>query len=274
MADEMTPTKTEVNEVAKAVVEAATDKPELKKETKKIRYQASVYPAKRDLPEQFGRAVRQLESTLSCPVWVLIQNEKQGHPFAEIDTAVYNGLFRERDAIERNAPVALLIDSPGGRASFAYKIARLFQRRAGEFYVVVPKWAKSAATLMTLGATKVIMGEDAELGPLDVQMLDLEREEYGSALNAVQSLERINAFTMTTVDQLTPLLMKRTGRKLDMILPLVLKCTVDFVRPLLEKIDTVDYTKKARELKVAEEYAFRLMKINYDEEIANASLST
>jgi hypothetical protein len=45
----------------------------------------------------------------------------------------------------------------------------------------------------------------------------------------------------------------------------VLAYVTGFVKPLLEKIDTVDYTKKSRELKVAEEYATRLMRVKYDE---------
>jgi hypothetical protein len=160
-------------------------------------------------------------------------------------------------------PVGLLIESPGGDAHFAYQIARFFQRRASHFTVIVPSYAKSAATLMALGATELIMGRDAELGPLDVQMFDPEREELGSALNAVQSLERLNAFSMSAIDQLMPLLIRRTGRRIDTLLPMVLNYVVTFVKPLLEKIDAVDYTKKSRELKVAEQYAIRLMKSRY-----------
>src|SRR5271170_415654 len=74
------------------------------------------------------------------------------------------------------------------------------------------------------------------------------------------------------IDQMTPLLMRRTGRKLDTLLPLVLDYAVSFVKPLLNKIDTVEFTKKARELKVAEEYASRLLRPNHPgqhERIAN-----
>jgi hypothetical protein len=164
-----------------------------------------------------------------------------------------------------------LIESSGGDAHFAYKIVRLFQRRSSALTAVVLNYAKSAATLMILGASNLVMAKDAELGPLDVQMFESEREEIGSALNAVQSLERINAFSMSAIDQLMPLLMKRTGKKLDTILPLVLSYMSNFVRPVLEKIDTVDLTKKSRELKVAEEYATRLMTPHYDRDLAKTT---
>src|SRR5258705_13655266 len=98
--------------------------------------------------------------------------------------------------------------------------------------------------------------------------MDFEREEWGSALNAVQSLERLQAFAMTAVDQSMLLLVRRTGRKTVTLLPHVLRYAANFVRPLLEKMDTVDYTGKARELKVAEEYAVRLMAPNYSLRVA------
>jgi hypothetical protein len=108
-----------------------------------------------------------------------------------------------------------------------------------------------------------MMSRQAELGPLDVQLFDPDKEDYGSALNAVQSLERLNAFSMTAVDQMMFMLATRYGRKMDVALPLVLEYATKFARPLLEKIDTVDYVKKSRELKVAEEYAIRLMMPHY-----------
>ncbi|MGD0017296.1 MAG: hypothetical protein ABSC38_07260 [Verrucomicrobiia bacterium] len=159
--------------------------------------------------------------------------------------------------------MALLIESPGGDAHMAYRIARLIQRRTRKFTVLVPQYAKSAATLLALGATNLIFGQEAEIGPLDVQMFDREREDYGSALDAVQSLERLNVFSLSAIDQMMLLLKERTDKKVDTLLPLVLNYANTFVRPLLEKIDTVDYTKKSRELKVAEEYAVRLMQSSY-----------
>jgi hypothetical protein len=252
-------TNQEVNEVAKAVVETAAPK--------KRKFYASIHPGPdREIDSVFASSVLNLEKCLGCPVWVIIQNDKTS--WGNITPALYNGFFEARKEIEENKPVAILIDSPGGSAAHAFKIARLFQRRASDVKAVIPKYAKSAATLLALGASSLILGEDAELGPLDVQMFDFEREEFGSALNAVQSLERINAFSLATIDQMTPLLMTRTNRKLDTLLPIIMNYTVNFVRPLLEKIDTVDFTKKSRELKVAEEYAYRLMRPNYGHEAA------
>jgi hypothetical protein len=139
----------------------------------------------------------------------------------------------------------------------------MFQRRTKDLMVLVPQYAKSAAALLALGATRLVMSRDAELGPLDVQIFDREREAYGSALDVVQALERLNIFAISAVDQHMMMYVARTGRRTDQLLPHVLEYATNFLRPLLEKIDTVAYTHKSRELKVAEDYAVRLLMSNY-----------
>jgi len=230
------------------------------------KYCASIFPTvKPELDRGFAAAIGQLESALGYPVWLILESDSG--PFSSIDDDLYEAFYASRSEIERSH-LGLMIHSSGGDATAAFKIARLFQRRARPLTTIIPKYAKSAATLMALAGSTIIKAEDAEFGPLDVQVMDLEREEYGSALNAVQSLERINAFSLTVIDQLTPLLMSRSGRRLDVVLPMVMDYTVKLVRPLLEKIDTVDFTRRSRELKVAEEYALRLMKSSYSFEEA------
>jgi hypothetical protein len=125
--------------------------------------------------------------------------------------------------------------------------------------VIVPQYAKSAATLLALGASRLIIANHAELGPLDVQEVDMDKERSGSALDAVQSLEHLNTFGLEALDQAMSLMAMRTGKRTDILMPHALTYVSNFLNPLLQKIDTVDYTHKSRELKVAEEYAVRLM---------------
>ncbi len=103
------------------------------------------------------------------------------------------------------------------------------------------------------------MAEDAQLGPLDAQVWDPEREAYSSALNEVQALERLHTQAVAEIDEMVPLLVGRTGKKVETILPLVLDFVAKMKRPLLEKIDTVHYTQQSRSLKEAEDYAIRLL---------------
>ncbi|MCY3646952.1 MAG: ATP-dependent Clp protease proteolytic subunit [Chloroflexi bacterium] len=63
----------------------------------------------------------------------------------------------------------LLIGSAGGDGETALRILRAAQSRSQEFVVIVPDWAKSAATLIALGAHKIAMGPMSDLGPIDPQ---------------------------------------------------------------------------------------------------------
>jgi len=65
----------------------------------------------------------------------------------------------------------LMITSPGGDPNAAEKLLMMCRERfTDEFRVIVPFSAKSAATMISLGADKILMGYMAELGPIDPQI--------------------------------------------------------------------------------------------------------
>lgn len=231
-------------------------------------YAGSILTSPSDVvPAQLATAVKDLEKALGRDVWLLIQGNDAKYRSLLDDEAVTR-FVQEKHRLTENRPIALVIDSPGGHAKCAYQLAMLFRRRCGGFIAVVPRYAKSAATLLSLGADAVLLGEFGELGPLDVQILDPDREQINSALDEVQSLERLLAFSLEAVDQAMLLFVNRTGKKVDNLLPDVMCFVTDMMRPLTEKIDTVHYTMMSRILKVAEEYAVRLLKPRYPPDVA------
>jgi len=65
----------------------------------------------------------------------------------------------------------LMINSPGGDANAAEKLLIMCRERfTEEFNIIVPDYAKSAATMIVLGSDKILMGYLAELGPIDPQL--------------------------------------------------------------------------------------------------------
>jgi hypothetical protein len=64
----------------------------------------------------------------------------------------------------------LLLQSGGGDIDAAEKIVYMCREIAGEFRVIVPEYAKSAATLIALASDEVVMGLASELGPIDAQL--------------------------------------------------------------------------------------------------------
>ena len=134
---------------------------------------------------------------------------------------------------------------------------------------MIPRIAKSAATLIALGDEEILMGEYAELGPIDVQVMDPQREERLSGLDEVQSLERLNAFAMRALDQVMFLLAARTGKKVATLLPDAIRFVTQMTGPMFSNIDVVRYTQMSRLLRVGEEYARRLLAARLREEEAD-----
>ena len=65
----------------------------------------------------------------------------------------------------------LLLHTGGGSIDAAEKLMGMMRRHVGkaELRVIVPDFAKSAGTLIVLGADKVVMSDMSELGPIDPQ---------------------------------------------------------------------------------------------------------
>ena len=93
------------------------------------------------------------------------------HPNAAMqpsDVAPITALL-ERE--EKTKDLDLWINSPGGSAQTAEKIVSACRAVCdGEFRVVVPNMAKSAATMTALCADQIVMGYLSELGPIDPQV--------------------------------------------------------------------------------------------------------
>jgi hypothetical protein len=228
------------------------------------KYAASLHPGKtREVPEGLVSCVHKLEEALHMPVWLLIQSGGR-LDYQDLDFATKSAFCCSASGLPAGQPIALVIDSPGGDAKCAYQIARFIRKRCGGFTAVVPEYAKSAATLLLLGADKIIIGKNAELGPLDAQIYDDDLERRLSALDEIQALDRLNAFALQAVDASISYLQRRTKKSINVLLPVVQNFVGSMLRPLFEKIDTVHYTQMSRFLKVAEEYAVRLLQPKYD----------
>lgn len=94
------------------------------------------------------------------------------------------GVMVKRDADEiysaasaefsNKKPLLLVLYSTGGEIGSAYLIGKLCREYSnGKFVVVVPRQAKSAATLICCAADEIHMGSLSELGPIDPQIDEL-----------------------------------------------------------------------------------------------------
>jgi ATP-dependent protease ClpP protease subunit len=91
---------------------------------------------------------------------------------AAIDRDDIVGFMEMLHNIEPEANIDLLLHTRGGDVDAAEKMMTLVQATvgAGKFRVIIPDFAKSAGTLMVLGADTLIMSDSSELGTIDPQI--------------------------------------------------------------------------------------------------------
>lgn len=83
-------------------------------------------------------------------------------------------------------PILLVVHSPGGSIEPAYLISKALKRLSqNQFKVLVPRQAKSAATLLALGASEIHMGIMSQLGPIDPQFGGLPALALANALDVI-----------------------------------------------------------------------------------------
>jgi hypothetical protein len=87
----------------------------------------------------------------------------------------------------------LIIDSPGGDGATAEKLIGLCRAYCKTFRVIVPHRAKSAATIIALGADEIQMGHCSEIGPIDAQVMVLSGgiPRYISAQSFIDARESL-----------------------------------------------------------------------------------
>ena len=156
----------------------------------------------------------------------------------------------------------LVIHSGGGNIHVAYQIVKLLRLHTKEISACVPLYAKSAATLLCLGADSIFVDELAELGPLDTQIFEEGKGgkgEFTSALNPFKTLEQLQKFSLETLDIAVKMMVSRSGMDLDECL----KHAIDFVRattsPLFDKLNPEKLGEYSRALSVGIEYGDRLL---------------
>lgn len=113
--------------------------------------------------------IKRIEELRNCDVIVYFCGDR---PFAQSVIAddatryLYDHIL-SLDSTNRERPIALFLYSRGGRLEAPWKIVTMIRSYRNSFYVIVPYRAYSAATLLAMGADRIIMTRKAELGPID-----------------------------------------------------------------------------------------------------------
>ena len=140
--------------------------------------QSPIYHAQR--ADQYARQqlIQQYENEFSCRLVVMID------PIIDHGVTLFEELVYDADPEE---DLHLLLHSPGGDGEIAIRIVRAAQSRCKKLTIIVPDQAKSAATLLSLGAHHIMMGPASDLGPIDPQFFI--RGEWVAAKDIIAAVD-------------------------------------------------------------------------------------
>jgi Serine dehydrogenase proteinase len=99
---------------------------------------------------------------------------RRGRPaivfLSPIDDASVPVLYRCLEALGRVEQLDLVLATKGGAVTIARRIAMLLREFTARLTIVVPHEARSAGTLLCLGADDLVLGPLAELSPIDANL--------------------------------------------------------------------------------------------------------
>ncbi|MBD3202732.1 hypothetical protein GF327_00425 [Candidatus Woesearchaeota archaeon] len=131
-----------------------------------------------------------------------------GYSISMMMSLHYHRIIRkigETDVLE------LVLDSGGGQIDSAAKIVNIFREYCKTFNVIVPFFAKSAATYIAVSADNLILCKAGELGPVDPQVKHPALDTFFPASSIKDALEFIEStkdpyIKLTMADKLDPFL--------------------------------------------------------------------
>jgi ClpP class serine protease len=102
-----------------------------------------------------------------------------------------NKIYEAAAKNNKQKNILLVINNLGGKVEAGYLISKTCKRLSQDkFVTVIPRRAKSAATLIALGANEVHMGIMSELGPIDPQIGGYPALALGNSLNVLAELSK------------------------------------------------------------------------------------
>lgn len=142
------------------------------------------------------------------------------------DILIYNGEIERQHSLKvinlirkanKRKNLFFILVTRGGSADAAYRMARCFQQNYEKFIVFVPGYCKSAGTLIVIGAHEIVMSDEGELGPLDIQLAKSdELFEMSSGLTVMSALSTLQNKAFSMFEQTFLTLKAKSGGKITL----------------------------------------------------------
>ena len=100
-----------------------------------------------------------------------------------------NQIYKAVSDLNKKSDILLVLQSGGGKIEPAYLVSKTCKRLCkSKFVVAIPRRAKSAATLLSLGASELHMGLLSELGPIDPQFGGFPASGLANAMEKIAEM--------------------------------------------------------------------------------------
>lgn len=185
---------------------------------------------------------------------------------ADIDFITYSGEINMDGyqavcnalAKKKNDKALLVLSTPGGDPHAGFRIARALQHNFSSFDALVPRYCKSAGTLLVVGASALFLDDMSELGPLDIQVRKSDeimgRNSGLDILQAVSYLQNhaMGAFRANLVE------LTQAGLSTRVASDICTKLTTGLFEPIFAQIDPMKLAEMQRATEIAFAYGQRL----------------
>ncbi|MEX0646112.1 MAG: ATP-dependent Clp protease proteolytic subunit [Parvularculaceae bacterium] len=138
---------------------------------------ATIQPviSRRMLDAMRMRKIAEIEKKRGSRVILMVYRQETmnllGFPIMRfIDMNDSEAVLRAIHMTDPEAPIDIVLHTPGGLALAAIQIARAIKAHKGKISVFVPHMAMSGGTLIALAADEIVMCEHSMLGPIDPQI--------------------------------------------------------------------------------------------------------
>lgn len=152
----------------------------------------------------------------------------------------------------------LVIQSRGGDPHSAVAIMNVLDKSFSKISTIIPRYAKSSATLMALGTDEIYMNSGSALGPLDLQ---IEHHRDGSRISALDvNNTTASMFDLSEkyADSIYYILRDREISALEAS-RLSLHSTTELLEPIIRQVDPYHLQKAQRNLLIGYHYAVKLL---------------
>ena len=226
---------------------------------------AEDYPEEEDVAQSEGQVTLILEELANhwrMPVVCLCDGSEP----AVCYMAGFRSLQEKTPRLSGRKEIAVLLNSLGGNVEAAYWVVKALRRHVDSVNVLVPDRAKSAGTLICLGADAIFLGPYGELGPLDVQKHDTKEgsSRRVSPLQTFRALEHLRRHSIETMNAIVMELIDKTSWGVQDAIshtpPMLSAMLTPVFGPMYQQVNPDKFGEELRDLQIGEEYARRVMR--------------